>query len=230
MDANFWHDRWRLGQTAFHEGRANTLLTRHWDALALTPGASVLVPLSGKALDLWWLRDRGARVIGVELSETAVAEFFEEANVMPTREPAGALTRWEGGGVAVFVGNVFDLDARALGPVEAVYDRAALVALPQPVRRRYAAHVATITAQAPQLLITFVYDQTAMDGPPFSVDATEVAACHGAIYTCTALETRDVADGLKGRVAASETVWRLTRRRHDDQDQHREAHVGRSIR
>ena len=209
MEADFWHDRWRSGQTAFHEGRANTLLTCHWDALALTPGASVFVPLCGKAIDLWWLRDRGARVIGVELSEKAVAEFFEEAGVTPTREPAGALTQWQGGGVTTFVGDVFDLDARALGPVDAVYDRAALVALPQPLRRRYAAHVAAITARAPQLLITFVYDQTAMDGPPFSVDAAEVAACHGATYTCTALETRDVPDGLKGKMAATETVWRL---------------------
>lgn len=209
MEADFWHDRWHSGQTAFHESRANRLLTRHWDALTLTPSASVFVTLCGKAIDLWWLRDWGARVIGVELSEKAVAGFFEDAGVTPTREPAGALTRWVGGGVTVFVGDVFDLDARALGPVDAVYDRAALVALPQPLRRCYVAHVAAITARAPQLLITFVYDQASMDGPPFSIDAAEVAACHGATYTCTVLGTRDVPDGLKGKVAASETVWRL---------------------
>ncbi|RVV99182.1 thiopurine S-methyltransferase [Mesobaculum littorinae] len=211
MDANFWHDRWQKGQTGFHEGRANGLLTRHWEAIGLPPGATVLVPLCGKSVDMWWLRDRGARVIGAELSEKAVARFFDEAGVTPTRVPAGALTRWEGDGVAILEGDVFDLDARTLGPVGAVYDRAALVALPQPLRRRYAAHIAGITGAAPQMLITFAYDQAAMDGPPFSVDAAEVAACHGGTYACAALETRDVAGGFRGRVAASETLWHLTR-------------------
>jgi thiopurine S-methyltransferase len=212
MEADFWHERWRSGQTAFHEGRPNALLTRHWSALAAAPGGVVFAPLSGKSVDLWWLREQGFRVVGAELSGKAAAEFFDEAGVAPSRQSAGALTRWEGGGVTKYVGDVFDLDARTLGPVAAVYDRAALVALPQELRRRYAAHVAAITAQAPQLLITFAYDQAAMEGPPFSVDADETAACHGERYCCTALETRDVPGGLKGVVAATETAWRLTPR------------------
>lgn len=216
MEADFWLERWRKGETAFHEGGPNTLLTRHLGALALAPEASIFVPLCGRAMDLWWLRNRDIRVIGVELSERAVTEFYDEAGIAPTCTAAGALTRWQGGGVTIFVGDVFDLDARALGVVNAVYDRAALVALPQSLRRRYAAHVATITGWAPQLLITFAYDQEEMDGPPFSVDEAELVACHGTTYACMALETRDVQNGLKGKVAATETVWHLSPRRRDE--------------
>ncbi len=101
------------------------------------------------------------------------------------------------------------MTADVLGPVDAVYDRAALVALPEDLRPRYAAHVHAITGGARQLLICFEYDQSVMPGPPFSVDAAEVERVHSPRYRLTRLAAVPVEGGLKGRCPATETVWLL---------------------
>jgi len=96
-----------------------------------------------------------------------------------------------------------------LGSIDAIYDRAALVALPQEMRIRYTAHLTEITDKAPQLLITFEYDQSAMEGPPFSVSNEEVNELYGASYDLTLIASVDVPGGLKGRCPAKENAWVL---------------------
>lgn len=204
MDAKFWHDRWQEGRTGFHEGRVNRMLEAHIGALGLGGGDRVFLPLCGKAVDIPWLLSRGYRVAGAELSEIAVRDLFGEMGVVPEVTQTGAHRCHAAEGLAIYVGDIFALGAETLGPVDAVYDRAALVALPEAMRRRYAAHLADLTGAAPQLLVTFEYDQTAMEGPPFSVDTAEVARCHGTRYSATVLADMDVSGGLKGIVPARE--------------------------
>jgi len=112
--------------------------------------------------------------------------------------------------VDIFVGDIFALTAETLGPVDAVYDRAALVALPEGIRGQYAAHVASITGTAPHLLVTFQYDQTAMDGPPFSLSEAAVRTHYGAVYQISVLADEDVPGGLKGVCPATEKALLLT--------------------
>ncbi len=95
-----------------------------------------------------------------------------------------------------------------LGSVDAVYDRAALVALPVEVRDRYTAHLRHITDQAPQLLVTYEYDQTWMSGPPFSINAEEVHHHYGDRYEVSQLVSQALPGGLKG-IPAIETAWQL---------------------
>ncbi|NLE47300.1 MAG: thiopurine S-methyltransferase, partial [Sandaracinaceae bacterium] len=69
-------ERWERGEIGFHEGRPNQLLEKH---IGLFEGRRrVLVPLSGKAVDLRFLAERGLEVVGVELVEAAARAFFEE--------------------------------------------------------------------------------------------------------------------------------------------------------
>ena len=84
MEPQFWHERWRSGQIGFHQSAADRNLTRHWPSLHLAGGSRVFVPLCGKSLDMLWLRDQGHRVIGVELSATALEAFCME-NGIPAR-------------------------------------------------------------------------------------------------------------------------------------------------
>ncbi len=214
MERDFWHRRWQEGRIGFHEGRVNPMLAKYLGRLGLAPGARVLLPLCGKSCDLAWLRERGYRPVGAELSPIAIAELFDEMGLVPRVTSAGPLKRHEAGGVEVFEGDIFDLTAAALGPVDAVFDRAALVALPDAMRPGYAAHVSAIAGHAPQLLVTFVYDQAAMDGPPFSVTGDEVAALYGADYAVELLDDREVPGGLKGVVPARAETW-LMRARAD---------------
>ena len=211
MDASFWHNRWQTNQTGWHERAVNPLLTAHFPSLNVPPGGRVFVPLCGKSLDLGWLLSRGYAVAGAELSELAVTQLFAELGLEPAISEVGTLRRFRGEKIEIFVGNIFDLTREILGPVDAVYDRAALVALPETIRPRYTAHLKAITGTAPQLVIGYQYDQSVVDGPPFSVSPEELRRHYGDAYTLTPLARVDVPGGLKGKCPATEHVWRLTK-------------------
>ena len=83
MQPDFWHQRWADNQIGFHQSAPTPLLLKHWPALGITPGAQVFVPLAGKSLDMAWLASQGHRVLGVELSQLAVEQFFAEHDLQP---------------------------------------------------------------------------------------------------------------------------------------------------
>lgn len=209
MEHAFWHERWDSGRVAFHEGDANGLLVKHFKQAFDMPGARVFLPLCGKTRDIAWLLGQGYRVVGAELSETAVEQLFEDLGHAPSISSVGKLKRFAASGIDIFAGDIFKLDSATLGAVTVTYDRAALVALPEAMRRRYAAHLAAITGNAPQFLNTLDYDQNRMAGPPFAVDAAEVRACHGDRFEILEIDRIEVPGGLKGQCPATETVWRL---------------------
>jgi thiopurine S-methyltransferase len=211
MDASFWHDRWQKNEIGFHYREANPLLVKYFDRLSLAKGSLVFVPLCGKTRDIPWLLSNGYRVAGAELSSLAIEQLFAELGVEPTITRAGGLDRYSGKDVDIFVGDIFDLTGTMLGPVDAIYDRAALVALPEQMRDRYSAHLMEMTGHAPQLLISYEYDQRVQEGPPFSISKVEVHRHYSDRYDLTFLTGIDVPGGLKGKCAAQEHVWLLTK-------------------
>lgn len=173
MDHDFWHSRWSAGQIGFHEGEVNQHLAEHSGALG--SGKRVLVPLCGKAEDLTYLVAYGHQVVGVELVESAVIAFFEEHGAKAKVEQAGAFKKYSAQGITIFVGDFFATTRELLGPVDALYDRAAIIALPEAMRVAYAKHVRTLMpAGAPGLIVTVEYPQDQMSGPPFSVPEAEL--------------------------------------------------------
>jgi|TARA_B110000879_G_C11126500_1_gene494124 thiopurine S-methyltransferase len=211
MDPNFWHKRWEKNEIGFHQSAVNVLLSDHFSGLSLPQTSRVFVPLCGKTRDIAWLLSQGHRVVGVELSKLAVEELFVDLGVAPKISVQGELLRYSAPGLEVFVGDIFELSGDLLGRVDAIYDRAALVAFPTEMRGRYGAHVAAITQLAPQFLICFEYDQAVMNGPPFSIDRQKVHDVYGAHYQIEPITNRDVAGGLKGKCPAQETVWHLVK-------------------
>lgn len=190
MDEQFWHDRWRDNLIAFHKDRTNGLLEKHFHRLGLGDGGHVLVPLCGKSVDMGWLRDQGCRVTGVELSEIAVRDFFDEQGIAAHWREQGAFRILAGGGIELLTGDFFALDAAVLKDVSAVYDRAALVALPDEMRTRYVEHLLSLLApEVPILLLTFEYPDEEMSGPPFSVDEAQVRELFAGHRLVTRLET-----------------------------------------
>lgn len=212
MEADFWHTRWENMQIGFHEGDVNRMLAAHIGALGLDPGARIFLPLCGKTRDIAWLLGQGYHVAGAELSDIAVRQLFEELGVTPEVTDHGTLRAHAAPGVTVFAGDIFALTPDLLGPVDAIYDRAALVALPTDMRARYTAHLVALTATAPQLLVTFEYDPAIMAGPPFSVTATEVQTHYAPHYQITQLADLDVPGGLKGICPARELALHLAPR------------------
>jgi thiopurine S-methyltransferase len=55
MQPEFRRQRWASNQLGFHESQANPLLVAHSDALGLSQGSRVFVPLCGRTLDVDWL-------------------------------------------------------------------------------------------------------------------------------------------------------------------------------
>lgn len=212
MDADFWHQLWDEGRLGFHQPNGNPMLMAHLSRLGLDRGARIFVPLCGKTRDIAWLLDQGFGVVGAELSQIAIDDLFTELGVAPVITEAGPLKRYSAPSLDIYVGDVFDLSREEIGPVDATYDRAALVALPEEMRVPYGAHVRAITETAPQLLICFEYEQSAMSGPPFSIDAGEVARVYNDAYMAEQIATGPVKGGLKGHVPAGEHVWHLSSR------------------
>lgn len=212
MEASFWHQRWQTNEIPFHERATNPMLIKHFSVLALAKGGRVFVPLCGKSLDIGWLLSRGHAVAGAELSELAVQQLFVELGMEPGIAELGHARHYSGKQIDIFAGDIFQISREMLGPVDAVYDRAALVALPEEMRQRYATHLKEITANAPQLLICYEYDQAVLAGPPFSVESDELHRLYGGSYRLTRLESVDVPGGLKGKCPAKENVWLLSRR------------------
>jgi thiopurine S-methyltransferase len=180
MEPEFWHQRWESNQIGFHEGQVNAYLARHYADLKVEPGQTVFVPLCGKSVDLRWMADRGAHVLGVELSPIAVETFFTEQGLAPRTRKEGAFTIWENGHIRLLCGDYFALAPEDLAGVHVVYDRAALIALPPGGRVEYVAHLDRLLPGARRtLLVTLEYLQEQMQGPPFSVTEQEVHSLFG---------------------------------------------------
>lgn len=210
MDADFWLDRWQRNQIGFHESQANPLLVAHVASLTMPAGSRIFVPLCGKTLDIHWLLSRGIQVAGCELSQIAVQQLFAGLGLTPTVSAVGQIRRYSAAGIDIFQGDIFALSREALGSVAAVYDRAALIALPEAMRGGYASQIQRLTGRARQLIICLHYDQRLVAGPPFSVDASDIARLYQGAYDIRLLGTADVAGGLKGKCPATEDVWLLT--------------------
>lgn len=210
MKAEFWHEMWARETQGFHEAKGNAMYARYAPRMWTGSAERIFIPLCGRTHDIGWSLAQGWSVVGAELNQPAIDGLFEDLGVAPTITDVGALKHYAVPNLDIYVGDIFDLDAKTLGPVTGVYDRAALVALPEGMRRDYARHLVQISGGVQQLLITFDYDQTAMDGPPFSVPKTFVDEVYCSDYKITALESTSVPGKLKRRVDAQEEAWRLT--------------------
>lgn len=218
MDKAFWHERWQRREIGFHQQRIHALLSRFWPQLGLPQGSAVFVPLAGKSRDMAWLATQGHRIIGVELSDVAVREFFEEAGLVPDRSSAGTFEIFSAGPFALYCGDFFELTADDLKDVVAVYDRAALIALPPQMRAAYAEALARILPrEAIIFLIAIDYPEGEITGPPFAVPSDEVLRLYGDNFEIEVLESRDGladSDNLKKRgvTRLAETAYLLRRR------------------
>lgn len=200
MEHNFWHHKWEINQVGFHLDYIHPLLKRNIDLFkmnnSLQKNDKIFVPLCGKTLDIGYLLNLGYQVMAIELSEIAVQAVFNQLGLTPTIKEWSAGKVYQADHLTIFVGDFFalskqDLTAGGEG-ISLVYDRAALIALPEKMRKEYAHHIAHITEHCAQLLITLDYDQTIAGGPPFAVSTQEVEALYADDYSIKLLEEADI--------------------------------------
>ncbi len=215
MDKEFWLERWTAGNTGWDQGHVNPLLERFASRLLPVARRVVLVPLCGKAHDMAWLAGQGHRVIGVEISELAAKQFYEREQIEATVSEDSPFRRYSGGGVEILVGDIFDLTPAHVAAVSAVFDRGALVALPAALRARYGELLNRLLPAATNtLMVTMSYDQSQMDGPPFSVSEQELRALFDQRFEVSLLASSDILAqetkfAERGLSALMERAWLL---------------------
>ena len=215
MHPDFWQQRWQQGRTGFHQDRPTPLLERHWTSVHAPAGCRVLVPLCGKSLDMLWLAEQGHRVLGVELSPIAVQQFFTEHGMTPGIHTSPSGTHYRCGRIEIVLGDAFALEDSLLASCEALYDRAALIALPVDMRRQYTHGVyARMAPDTRALVVDLEYPQDEKQGPPFSVDAAEMRALFGERWKVELLERQDILESqpgfqAEGITALHTSAWRL---------------------
>jgi len=206
---NLWIERWENREIGFNQSQANPFMVEHFSALGLEEGSRVLVPLCGKSIDMLWLLSQGYKVIGIELSEKAILEFFDELGKTPTISTVDELICYSSDTIDIYVGDFFKVTEKILGKIDAIYDRASLVALTTQMRIAYAKHLGNITNHAPQLLLCFEYDQSLMNRSPYSVDEAEIKVHYDKHYTLKILCKEEIMGGFKGKLPAFDVVWLL---------------------
>jgi len=217
VDNQHWLDRWLENRIGFHEAAVNRHLQTYLPSFALEPGSCLFLPLCGKAQDIAWIAEQGYEVIGIELSEIAIEAFFDEQGLEYERFDSDRFGVYKSGNISLLQGDFFDLRNDDLGACSFVYDRASLIALDAPDRPRYYEHMLSIVpAVSSMLLITLEYDQSQMQGPPFSVPAEEIYRYYDKSFSINLLESNDIIDERPrwreaGLSALGESVFRLDR-------------------
>lgn len=226
MEITFWLDRWNNNQTGFHQQKINPYLTYFYGekgpAVEQRDSLKVFVPLSGKSKDMLWLSQNNYKVFGVECSDRAVKDFFEEnaLNYKHAEKDQHALYQSTdlASLIEIFQGDFFELQSSDLDDVTDIFDRASLVALPIDMRQRYADKMAALQKPGVRtLLVSLTFDPSEMNGPPFSVTEDEVNALYSENFSIQKLLFKEVIEeepGLKNRGLTSlvETVYKLVRK------------------
>jgi thiopurine S-methyltransferase len=180
MESAFWRARWAEHKIGFHEGHPNAFLETH---IARLDGRyRVLVPLCGKTEDLAFLAASGHAVVGVELVEDAVVEFFAEHAIVPRVERRGDHVIYTHDELVVIAGDWFAMTPEIVGHVDGVYDRAAIIAMPPAMRAAYVAQlIALVTPGAWGIVIGIEYSEGMFEGPPFSIGEAEIRGYYPAV-------------------------------------------------
>jgi len=174
MDTSFWINKWQAGEIGFHLPQVHPLLEK-FSQIILTQKQKILVPLCGKTTDMRYLAEQGHSVLGVELCDIAAKAFFAEQfqQNIEAKAVSEYFDSYAFNGIEIRVGDVFKLP-QPLDGYSAIYDRAAIVALPLEMRKDYVKKLKQLCPTANMILITLDYDQSMMNGPPFSVDEIQV--------------------------------------------------------
>ncbi len=176
MQRDFWIERWQRSETGFHKNEINQYLKDYWHKVRQKyPDSAVFVPLCGKSLDMLWLKDQGHNVTGIELSKIAVVDFFSENKLEAEVTHHPKMVAHSSDKLNLLCGDFFDLNEQDLQKHHLVFDRAALIALPEEMRKSYVDHLCQVLPENCSILqVLLTYPQNEMDGPPFSVSEEEL--------------------------------------------------------
>ena len=206
-----WTKRWAEGQTGWHRDAVNEHLQRHQSVLFEQPAPRILVPLCGRSLDVAWLAGQGAEVVGIDLVEQPLVELFAECGLQPERSTIGGLSALYAESIQLIHSDIFAASSSAIGVFDAIYDRAAMVALPIDLRARYIEHCLSLLRPGGRVLL-LTYDSPAADdsGPPYPVRPGGVEQLYAGLAECRLLGSADTFAADEERLRRRNLAWMRT--------------------
>lgn len=164
-----------------------------------------------------WLAQQGYSIVGVEISEIAVSGFFSNQDLIAKRSNLGSFQQFQAEPYTLLCGDIFQLKSHHVKQVNAVYDRASLVALDSKQRKAYAKLLGEILPSGCSvLLVAMDYPQKEMRGPPYAVTDTEVQDLFADNFQVTHMHALDLLKDTerysgKGLSRLSENIYKLQR-------------------
>jgi len=174
MDASFWHNCWERNSLGFHQESVHPFLQKYLAPKLSMLGQHVFVPLCGKSLDMIWLAEH-MTVTGAELSDIACRDFFVEKGLTYQQKKQGDFTVFSFDQIRLFQGDFFQLKIQDIKTIDWIYDRAALIALPEILQQQYVDHLLNFLPDSATLcLISLEFPQEELTGPPFAIFPNDV--------------------------------------------------------
>ncbi|KAK2155941.1 hypothetical protein LSH36_226g02003 [Paralvinella palmiformis] len=159
-EPQYWLDKWQRGNTDWHLRDVNPWL--YSNIHLLTGGREhikVFIPLCGKSVEIKWLADMGHTVVGVDVSSIGMQEFFSDMALTYTVNPVPELL--------LFCSTLEGL-------FDAVWDRAAMVALSPELMEKYHITVESLMAPSCQYIVElFDYAHPGKPSSSYNVDVLE---------------------------------------------------------
>ena len=205
---NFWESRWKSGQTGWHNSDINEHLKAHHQCLFQQDTPAIFVPLCGQSLDMAWLNQQGASVIGVDLVKQPLEQYFEGQNIAPHSQMMDGIECLTSGSQTLLHANIFDVTTKLIPPVDAIYDRAALVALSPEYRESYVEHCLSLLKPGGTILLV-TYDSPVADdhGPPFPVRKGTVERLFAGVTSCIQVDEVHTAKADSERLQKRNLDW-----------------------
>ena len=198
----FWANRWANGKIGWHKDQVNEFLERNIDKIVSVSQTTtidgdnnntcpnpklkrVLVPLCGKTIDIKYLADHPgvSEVVGVDGVQTALDEFMKEhkdLNIRAVKDSAAdRFEAFSGTKVSLLRGDFFELDAKAAGTFDVVFDRASMVAINPTLRKEYVEVLRKVLAPGGKILLVTIDrqgsdEEAVKKGPPFTIPEATV--------------------------------------------------------
>ena len=208
MEKQFWQEKWESNEIGFHQEEPHPLLIDHFSSLELEKGSHVFVPLCGKSRDMLCIRDMGYRVTGLELSQVAVQSFFTENNLEYETSALEDFECYTGESLKVLCGDFFRLNSNSVDNIDAVFDRASLVAMPPSMRMGYVNILKSLLVSGTRiLLVVLEYEEGVINPPPFAIQRQELLHLYAS--WCRVELQAKIDSNVKGH-ACQELAYRLT--------------------
>lgn len=175
MEASFWHNCWQKDSIGFHQDQVHPFLTQYISPLLSSQDTKVFVPLCGKSLDMFFWAEH-MKVVGCELSEIACRDFFQDHGITYEQHDETPFVRYSKDEVVLYQGDIFDLEKETIGDFQWIYDRAALIALPQALQAKYVSYIRGLIKDGVKLaLISLEFPPEELSGPPFPIFEQDIA-------------------------------------------------------